>query len=314
VVIDLAKTVYLGHDGGAGCPGFEAASGPVGSPVTYCFVVTNTGGTYLDTLTFTDADLGIGTGDLTLLSGTQPLAPGASLVWYYESTIAAPLVNTATVGGTPTDSGGTPIPGLPHPSDSDTAQVMLPEDIINICQHVCLSKLQPKARSLDRQLLQFATLPIPPIDPTTAPFRVTISTANGVVYDQSIPAGAIQASKNDWIYRNGDAARLGGFAQVRIYRITVQVEMGRPYVRLDLDVGPAEDRLGDLAAGRAALIRSLPDGVRRSAAKRRTAGPLPGPAPTPLPARRGAAARHGCAPRPPAAAGRGRCERDGRWD
>lgn len=227
MAIDLAKTVYLGHDGGAGCPGFEAASGPVGAPVTYCFVVTNTGGTYLDALTFTDPDLGIGAGDLTLLSGTQPLAPGASLVWYYESAIVAPLVNTATVGGTPTDSGGTPIPGLPDPTDSDTAEVKLPEDIINICQHVCLSKLQPKARGLDRQLLQFATLPIPPIDPTTAPFRVTISTANGVVYDQSIPAGAIQASKSGWLYRNRDAAKLGGFAQVRLYR---GVKNGNPDV------------------------------------------------------------------------------------
>ena len=225
--IDLQKTVYLGHDGGVGCPGFEAASGPVGTPVTYCFVVTNTGGTYLDTLTFTDADLGIATGDLVLLSGTQPLAPGASLVWYYQSSITAPLLNTATVGATPTDSGGTPIPGLPHPTDSDTAEVKLPEDIINICQHVCLSKLQPKPRSLDRQLLQFATLPTPPLDPTTAPFRVTISTANGIVYDQSIPAGAIQASKRDWIYRNRDAAKLGGFSQVRIYR---GVKNGNPDV------------------------------------------------------------------------------------
>ena len=220
--------MYLTHDGGAACPGFETVSAPAGSPVTYCFVVTNTGGTYLDSLAFGDPDLGIGTGDLTLLSGTQPLPPGASLVWFYETAITAPLLNTATVAGTPTDAGGTPIPGLPHPGDSDTAEVRLPEDIINICQHTCLSKLQPKPRGLDRQFLQFATLPIPPIDPAAAPFRVTISNANGLVYDAAIPTGSLVPSKgSSWIYRDRTAAKLGGLSQVRIYR---GVKNGNPDV------------------------------------------------------------------------------------
>ena len=124
--IELAKTVYLGHDGGAGCPGSERVTGKKGTAVTYCFEVTNTGHTYLDQITIKDPDLGITQDDMTLLRGSMPLAPGDSLVYYYEGTIRGKLVNTAKTEGNPTDSDGNDLPGLDNPTDDDDAAVLVP--------------------------------------------------------------------------------------------------------------------------------------------------------------------------------------------
>lgn len=123
--IQLQKTVYLGHNTGNSCPGAENVQGQNGAAITYCFVVINTGNTYLNSIAITDTALGIPPAALTLKSGSQPLAPGASLVFYYQTTLTADLVNTAVVRGTPTDSGGVVIPGLPRPTDDDTASVDL---------------------------------------------------------------------------------------------------------------------------------------------------------------------------------------------
>jgi uncharacterized repeat protein (TIGR01451 family) len=123
--IELAKTVYLGHDGGAGCPGSESATGASGADVTYCFEVTNTGNTHLDSITINDPDLGITEADMTLLSGFTPLAPGESLVYYYETVINGDLVNMASTRGNPTDAGGNDLLGLDDPTDDDTAAVAI---------------------------------------------------------------------------------------------------------------------------------------------------------------------------------------------
>ena len=121
--ITLQKTVYLGHNSGAGCPGGELAIGANGAAVTYCFRVTNTGSFYLSDVTVTDDDLGVTQADMTLLSGVMPLAPGASLVYYYAATIQNDLTNTATASGNPTDENGGDLPGLENPSATDTARV-----------------------------------------------------------------------------------------------------------------------------------------------------------------------------------------------
>ncbi|MEZ4727959.1 MAG: choice-of-anchor E domain-containing protein [Caldilineaceae bacterium] len=122
--INLEKTVYLGHNAGAGCPGTEAVTDQVDAPVTYCFEITNTGETYLDTLIFTDTILGIQLSDLIHLQGTIPLAPNAQLVYYYEATIPiGERINTAEVEANPTDDQGNDLPGLDNPHDQDTAQV-----------------------------------------------------------------------------------------------------------------------------------------------------------------------------------------------
>ena len=124
--IEIAKTVYLGHDGGAGCPGGESVTGANGADVTYCFEVTNIGITYLDDITINDPDLGITEADMTLLSGSTPLTPTFSLVYYYEMVIDGDLDNTASTSGNPTDEDGNDLPELDDPTADDTAAVLIP--------------------------------------------------------------------------------------------------------------------------------------------------------------------------------------------
>jgi hypothetical protein len=130
--IDLQKTVYSGQNNGLNCPGQEVAVGAPGTPVTYCFVITNVGDTYLHNLVFTDMQLGIDLPDLRLLSGTLPLAPNARLYYFYTSTLQIPLLNTATVEANPTDATGTDIPGLSNVRDTDTARVDLTSTAIRL--------------------------------------------------------------------------------------------------------------------------------------------------------------------------------------
>lgn len=121
--IALQKTVYLGHNNGASCPGIEKVVDEQGKPNTYCFKVTNTGETYLNSITISDTTLGISEKQMTLISGTVPLAPNASLIFYVEGTLDKQLINLAIVEGTPVDSGGNRIQGLDNPTDEDTAEV-----------------------------------------------------------------------------------------------------------------------------------------------------------------------------------------------
>ncbi len=131
--IQLEKTVYPGHNNGASCPGSQVITGTHGADITYCFVVTNTGSTWLQPITITDALLNIPPNTVTMLSGVLPLAPGASAIYYFESTLTQGLINTAHVEGNPTDSSGVDIPGLPNPIDDDDAEVRLvgPGIVIN---------------------------------------------------------------------------------------------------------------------------------------------------------------------------------------
>ncbi|MCB9176576.1 MAG: DUF11 domain-containing protein [Caldilineae bacterium] len=122
--IDVQKTVYQGHDAGASCPGGELVSKFIGNPITYCFAVTNTGDTYLDSVALLDLDLGVSEAQATLLGVPSfPLAPGASATWYYETSIAGDLLNTVSARANPVDPAGNDLPGLTNPSDVDTAEV-----------------------------------------------------------------------------------------------------------------------------------------------------------------------------------------------
>ena len=73
--INLEKTVYVGLNNGASCPGSELVVGVANSSVTYCFVVTNPGETYLNDIVITDTDLGIPPGTLTLLPAQSTALP-----------------------------------------------------------------------------------------------------------------------------------------------------------------------------------------------------------------------------------------------
>ncbi len=132
--IVIEKTVYGGtHNLGGSCPDVingidELVNGVENDPVTYCFKVTNVGDTYLDTIVISDTALSIpATNNVTKKSGSIPLAPNNSVaVYYYETTITADLLNTATATGNPTNSAGVDLPGLDDPvSPQDTAEVAM---------------------------------------------------------------------------------------------------------------------------------------------------------------------------------------------
>ncbi len=90
-VLYLQKTVYLGHDGGASCPGAEWVEGANGSLITYCFQVYNAGDTTLTNVVLTDAAL---SGFAATNLGT--LATGDVASVFFESTLLTATVNTAT--------------------------------------------------------------------------------------------------------------------------------------------------------------------------------------------------------------------------
>ena len=94
--ISLDKTVYLGHDGGASCPGGVSVQGDVGTAVTYCFAVANTGEVALSQVTVTDSAID---GFSPINLGT--LASGEVVSTFFESSIVGSLTNTASVSGNP---------------------------------------------------------------------------------------------------------------------------------------------------------------------------------------------------------------------
>ncbi len=121
--IVIEKTVYAGHDNGKGT-GAEEAIGEKGTPITYLFKITNTGDTYLKNLEVTDITLGINVSAMTKLTGDDILAPGASVSYYYETTINGTLTNQVSTAGTPSEGDGTTIPGLDKPTSNDDAKVV----------------------------------------------------------------------------------------------------------------------------------------------------------------------------------------------
>jgi uncharacterized repeat protein (TIGR01451 family) len=123
--ITLDKSVYSGHSSGAGCPGNSDLLVERGTNVTYCFIVTNTGETDLAPVFINDPVIGIDQDDMTLLSGTVPLEPGESLVYYYETTIDEPIRNIAVASVTPIDDDGTVIDISDSISFTDTVDIDL---------------------------------------------------------------------------------------------------------------------------------------------------------------------------------------------
>lgn len=124
--VDIEKTVYAGHDAGASAPGGQFLEGNNGDNITYVFTITNIGNVTLTDLSFNDGDLGITLGDLAVASGALPLVPGDSIVYYYQASINANLVNTACVVGTPTT-----------PEACDDAAVLAPTVIEVGCTEGC---------------------------------------------------------------------------------------------------------------------------------------------------------------------------------
>ena len=123
--IEIQKTVYLGHDGGASCPGTRSLLVASEIEATFCFAATNTGNTYLNDITMVDDILGITEEDMTLLSGSLPLAPGDTLVYYYETTVAQSMENTVKTCGKSTDEYGAEVPNVDAPCADGTAEIII---------------------------------------------------------------------------------------------------------------------------------------------------------------------------------------------
>ena len=123
--ITIDKTVYEG-DYDALKIGSDFIATLSSKAITYIFKIKNTGNTILKDITVIDADLGISLANMTTVSGTTILTPGATLVAYYVTTLAVSLVNTAKTTGTAVyDMGGEPINGMAKPTASDTATVII---------------------------------------------------------------------------------------------------------------------------------------------------------------------------------------------
>lgn len=89
-----------------------------GTPVTYTYVVTNTGDLPLVRIRVTDDVLGL----IDVIDG--PLAPGASTtVTKTSPSLSSGVVNIGAVEGHPASPGGIEIPGAPPVTDDDPASV-----------------------------------------------------------------------------------------------------------------------------------------------------------------------------------------------
>ena len=103
--------------------------------------MTNTGSTFLDTITIDDPSLGLTAASVPPLgfvgSPTFPLPPGGTVTMFYEAAApATDLVNTATTEGIPTYADGSPITFQLPVNDTDTAEVEVVSPAIELVKDV----------------------------------------------------------------------------------------------------------------------------------------------------------------------------------
>ncbi len=129
--LDIQKTVYEGFNAGVDC---SAATDELiivdplqlDRDITYCFTITNISSVYLDQISINDANLGITEVDMLIESGSTPLAPGDTLVYYYEATTNKSLDNFVEVSATGVDSNGDEISGCDcGVNNSDEASLVI---------------------------------------------------------------------------------------------------------------------------------------------------------------------------------------------
>lgn len=126
--VALALTSYVGHDGGRSCAGDERTVAVEGDPLTYCYVVTNTGSTFVHGIWLdqhgVDARPNLISGEL---ADMPPLAPGSSIALYLEMSApdspAAGAVMAATVTANPVDQYCGDLPGLADVTADDGTEL-----------------------------------------------------------------------------------------------------------------------------------------------------------------------------------------------
>jgi uncharacterized repeat protein (TIGR01451 family) len=117
--INLSNTVYVGSDStGSGCSSaVEYVKGGVGADAVYCFLITNSGATYLSNVTLRDDVLAFNKADIKML------APGESVLVPFKASILSYLTNIATVVGNPVYANGTDITNLADVTATDPSGV-----------------------------------------------------------------------------------------------------------------------------------------------------------------------------------------------
>jgi hypothetical protein len=103
---------------GASCgTAVEKVTGKNGNLITYCFNITNSGDTYLNSIKIVDTDLNFNDNSI------NKLAPHESKVIAFRSAIAGDLLNTAVVTANPCLENGNDISGAEDVTDSNTSEV-----------------------------------------------------------------------------------------------------------------------------------------------------------------------------------------------
>lgn len=112
--INIEKTVVVGS---GSCNNGELVTDYVGTIITYCYTVTNTGDTTLVNVEVTDPNIFPTTKEIPVL------VIGETVVVTFEKEIDGAETETAVAVGVPADSSDTPYPGVDPVTDDDDASV-----------------------------------------------------------------------------------------------------------------------------------------------------------------------------------------------
>jgi hypothetical protein len=101
--VSLSAVIYVGHDAGSSCSlGSSTLNAAQDAPVTYCYVITNTGNEPLTSIRLSDVGIAATQQTMTLSSGSlATLLPGESAKLWVERVNNAYLASNAIATATP---------------------------------------------------------------------------------------------------------------------------------------------------------------------------------------------------------------------
>lgn len=114
--IKIDNVVGLGQAADSCSKARELVYGFMGDEITYCFVVTNTGDTFLSKVSIDDQAINYS------IDLPDTLAPNESVVVSYPSTIFGDVINVAVVTATPVNKDLSPIDGLSNVASEDPSE------------------------------------------------------------------------------------------------------------------------------------------------------------------------------------------------
>jgi hypothetical protein len=114
--IKIDNVIGLGHGSDSCANARDLVDGFMGDDISYCFIVTNTGDTYLSKVSIVDDAI-----DYTVVLPFG-LAPGETIVSSYPSAISGDIINVAVVTATPANEDLSPIDGLKNVVSEDPSQ------------------------------------------------------------------------------------------------------------------------------------------------------------------------------------------------